>query len=112
MYGIVLIGVCHSVISDQKNRWTTLTSLLVSRAGVGTLLRRARPKYFRLCGLCHYLSQLLNLALVTRKEPQMIQNNEHGCAPIKLHLWTLISYTFHKLHESLLPAPSPGHLKM
>lgn len=37
----------------------------------------------------------------------MIQNNEHGCAPIKLHLWTLalISYTVHKLPESLLPVP-------
>lgn len=54
MYGVALTEVSHSMRSDQKTRWTTLTSLLVSRAEVGTLLLlRARPKYFRLCGLCH-----------------------------------------------------------
>lgn len=116
MYGVVLTGVSHSVRSDQKNRWTTLTSLLVSRAGAGTLLQTARPnKHFRLCGLCQNLSQRLSSVLEARKEPQMIQNNEHGCAPIKLHLWTLVFDFIYgsRITRKSSPRPRhPRHLKM
>lgn len=43
----------------------------------------------------------------------MIQNNEHGCAPIKLHLWTLIFDFIHisQITRKSSPRPQPRPFK-